>query len=79
MVSQLNSPLKDTKDTLQQLKSISSRLSYEARAVDQLINHEISKSADADKRTWSQAERIEQLESILQHIDDAVDCIKRTM
>ena len=75
MVSQLNSPLKTT---LQQLKSISSRLSYESRAVGYLINHEISKSA-AEKRTWSQAERIEQLESILQHIDDAIYCIKRTM
>ena len=75
MVSQLNSPLKTT---LQQLKSISSRLSYEARVVDQLINHEISKSA-AEKRTWSQAERIEQLEIILQHIDDAIYSIKRTM
>ena len=76
MIAQLNSP---SKTTLEQLKSISSRLSYEARAVDYLINHEISKSADADKRSWSEAERIEQLEIILQHIDDAVDCIKRTM
>ena len=75
MIAQLNSP---SKTTLEQLKSISSRLSYEARVVDQLINHEISKSA-AEKRTSSQAERIEQLESILQHIDDAIYCIKRTM
>lgn len=76
MIAQLNSP---NKATLEELKSISSRLSYEARVVDQLISHEISKSADADKRTWSQAERIEQLESILEHIDDAIYCIKRTM
>ena len=64
--------------TINALKQLSSRLEQDVSQVKQLINHEFDQLGLNSNPSWSDHERIEQLEIIQNQIWDLVDTIGKT-
>ena len=64
--------------TLQALKEMGSRVRKDQDQVANLIDHETQNIKDRSNLTWSEAERIEQLETLLELLGETTDLIART-